>query len=110
MLNCIVQQLHVASFFEIERRGRKVHAFVISPHNSALISLDTETTRLINQYEKEEAENKEATSESSNALNELIALWDEMKQRQNIGLRELIIAKFLQENSVVDETGSSVAD
>lgn len=104
MLSCVILQLHVASFFDIERHGRKVNAFVISPHETAVFSLNKEVTALI---EKEEEE------EESTPVDGVNLIWDSLMEMRkgvpsrHIGLRELIIAQFMKDNQTIDEAGMS---
>lgn len=106
MLHCTILQLHVASFFDIERHGRKVHAFVFPPHAAALVSLDTEATALVHQQEREAIEDER--KKQSEAFRGLLASWSPSTtpfKPENVGLRELLIAQFIKENLDIDETG-----
>lgn len=105
MLWCTTLQLHVASFFDIERHGRKVHAFVISP-GAAVLELNEEATLLINASEQEpEKENPEQLEEMLSLFKAFIASRGGTSS-VHIGVRDLIIAHFIRENQKVDEEGT----
>lgn len=108
MLSCLTQQLHVALFFDMERHGRKVHAFVIPPHGAALHSLDDEATALITEAENE-AITEDNQSQQLVASEQLVSSWyqfsGENQSAKNIGLRDFIIAQFIKDNLDVNEYG-----